>query len=194
MTATQHASVATGAGTVSLRDLEPDDIAEIIAYWHEGGADLAFLGIDLARLGQPQDTRLRYERALRTGNPAQPNIAFAIALDGKFVGYTLLNQYSAETNYSHWHITDKTRRAAGVSSALYPHRLKMYFDTTKMARLIHQTRTRNVGVNRMLDKFVPVAETVYVENPDGVALPGEFHHRLVRREDVPAIFAKAQSR
>jgi hypothetical protein len=37
-------------------------------------------------------------------------------------------------------------------------------------RLIHQTRTRNVGVNTMVDKFVPIAETVFVENPDGVAL------------------------
>jgi hypothetical protein len=67
----------------------------------------------------------------------------------------------------------------------------MYFDLTPMQRLIHQTRTHNTAVNRMLDKWVPVAETRYVEKPDGVALPGEFHLRYVQREDVPGFFARA---
>ncbi len=44
---------------------------------------------------------------------------------------------------------------------------------------MHQTRTRNIGVNRMLDKYVPVAETRHIERPDGVATPGEFHVRCV---------------
>jgi hypothetical protein len=48
-----------------------------------------------------------------------------------------------------------------------------------MNRLIHQTRTRNGSENTMLDKFVPIAETVFVEKPDGVALPGEFNIRYV---------------
>lgn len=67
----------------------------------------------------------------------------------------------------------------------------MYFDVAPIAQLIHQTRTRNVGVNRMLDRFVAVAETRYIETPDGVAAPGEFHLRYVRREDVPCFFAIA---
>ena len=78
--------------------------------------------------------------------------------------------------------------AAGLSTALYPHRIKTYFDTTSIERLIHQTRTRNVGVNRMLDKYVRVAETAFIKNPDGVAKPGEFHIRYVLRADVPRLF------
>ena len=46
------------------------------------------------------------------------------------------------------------------------------------------------GVNRMLDKFIPVSETKYVENSDGVALPGEFHIRYVTRDDIPRLFAR----
>jgi hypothetical protein len=189
----QHASIATKSGTAALRDLARDDIEAIVAYWHAGGADLEFLGIDPARLGEPSDTRARYERSLRTGDPAQRNIAYAIVLDGALAGYTLLNQYTPETNYSHWHIIAAEKRAAGLSSALYPHRIKMYFDTSGMARLIHQTRTRNIGVNRMLDKYVPIAETVWLEHPDGVAGGGEFHHRHVHREDVPKLFARAEA-
>ena len=38
-----------------------------------------------------------------------------------------------------------------------------------MERPIHQTRTRKVGVIQMLDNFVPVAETRYIEDPDAAS-------------------------
>jgi len=123
--------------------------------------------------------------------PNQKTFALAIALNGALVGYTLLNRCTPETNYGHWHITVPSLRAAGISTALYPHRVKVYFDLVPIMRLIHQTRTRNIAVSRMLDKFVPVAETCHVEQPDGVALPGEFHLRYVLRTDVPKLFARA---
>ena len=189
--ATEHGAVATKIGTAGLRDLARDDIDLIVEYWHGGIADLEFLGIDRTRLTTPNATRRRFEGAIRTGDPAQPNIVYAIMLDDRMIGFTLLNQYSSEINYSHWHIISKDRRAAGVSSALYPYRIRMYFETSRIERLIHQTRTRNIGVNRMLDKYVPVAETRYVDNPDGFALPGEFHMRFVRRKDIPRLFARA---
>jgi hypothetical protein len=191
-TVVEHGSVPTGVGVAGLRDLARADIELIVEYWHGGIADLEFLGIDQARLGTPASTWRRFEVALRNGDPAQPSIAYAITLDDRMVGYTLLNQYSPETNYSHWHLIFEDRRAAGVSSALYPYRLRMYFETANLERLIHQTRTRNIGVNRMLDKYVPVAETRFVDNPDGVALPGEFHIRFVFRADVPRLFARAE--
>jgi hypothetical protein len=190
MLSVEHARVECPSGIATLRDLAPDDIETIVAYWHGGGADLEFLGIDVAKMGDADNSRRRFGAMFRTGDRDQRQIAYAIALDGAMVGYTMLNQYDAENNYSHWHIIAKDRRAGGISSALYPHRIKMYFDTTDMQRLIHQTRTRNIGVNRMLDKYVPIAETAYVEKPDGLAGPGEFHMRHVRRSDLPRLFAR----
>lgn len=189
-----HANVHCRSGLAGLRDLEPDDIEAIVDYWHGGGADLFHLGIDLARLGTPDDMRCLYRERIRTGDKSQRSIAYAVTLDGKMVGYTHLNQYSPHSNYSHWHITQANIRAQGISSALYPHRVKMYFDTTNAERLIHQTRTRNIGVNRMLDKYVRAVETSYVENPDGLAGPGEFHIRYVHRADVPRLFEIAARR
>jgi hypothetical protein len=190
-----HASVQTSAGTAQLRDLEQRDIEPITCYWFEGGdAHLDFLGIDRRLLGRKEDTNARFRRAIPSGDADQPTIAFAITLDGEFIGYTLLNRFDAQTNYSHWHITDAGRRAHGLSSALYPWRTKIYFDAAPLKRLIHQTRTRNLAVNRMLNKFVPVAETVYIEHPDGVALPGEFHLRYVHRADIPRLFETAARR
>lgn len=188
---TTHASARTPIGVATLCDIIPDDVERIVGYWHDGGADLAFLGIDPVLLGTREETRQRFVRAIRTGAPDQPTLACAIAVEGSLAGYTLLNRYAPETNYSHWHIIEPGFRAAGLSSALYPHRIKMYFDLAPITRLIHQTRTRNLGVNRMLDKYVAIAETQYVEHPDGVAGPSQFHIRYVFAHQVPALFEAA---
>lgn len=189
---TDYAALNSRAGRATLRSLHPGDIDAVVRFWHESGDELLdFLGIDRARLGTKEDTRRRFLRAIPSRDPAQMNLAFAIDLDAELAGYTLLNRCSPEVNYSHWHIIRPELRGAGLSSALYPYRIRMYFDAADMEQLTHQTRTRNVAVNRMLDKWVPVAETKYIDNPDGVALPGEFHLRYVRREDVPGLLARA---
>lgn len=186
-------STKTSTGTAGIRDLTPEDIPAIADYWLLSPDEfLNSMGIDRARLGCRQDIHRRFSSAIRIGNEAQSSMALAITLDERFVGYTLLNHYSADVDYSHWHIIDARLRGCGVSTALYPHRIKTYFDLAPISRLIHQTRTRNVGVNRMLDKFIPIAETKYIENPDGVALPGEFHIRYVTRDDLPSLFLRAR--
>jgi hypothetical protein len=187
-----RASVRTRMGLAALRDLGLEDIEAIVSYWYTSGdRHLDWLGIDRSRLGAVDDTRHRFLLAIPTGDPNQQSVAFAITVDDDFAGYTLLNRYTPETNYSHWHITDPRLRASGISTSLYPHRIKMYFDLLPMDRLIHQTRTRNIGVNRMLDRYVPITETLYIEHPDGVALPGEFHLRYVFRKDIPSLLEKA---
>jgi len=149
------------------------------------------MGVDRQLLGSEADIHRRFVNAIRTGNPSQSTISLGITLEDRLVGYTLLNRYSEDVNYSHWHIIAPNLRAKGLSTALYPYRIKAYFDLAPISQLIHQTRTRNVGVNRMLDKFIPITETKCIDKPDGVAAPGEFHLRFVRREDIPAIFARA---
>jgi|HubBroStandDraft_4_1064222.scaffolds.fasta_scaffold66131_2 hypothetical protein len=187
-----HATVSTRAGLATLRDLGEGDVDAIVRYWHESGEEhLDAIGIDRVRLGSRDDTRQRLTRALRTGSPLQTSMAFAILIGGEFAGYSLLNRHAPQINHGHWHITRPELRASGLSTALYPYRIKMYFDVAPIERLVHQTRTRNVGVNRMLDRYVPIAETRYVEAPDGVATPGEFHIRYVHRADVAGFFLRS---
>ena len=187
-----HASVDTKVGLAELRDLGSEDIDAIVRFWYGSGDELLdFLGIDRSLLGTVEDTRGRFLHAIPTGDPDQPNIAFAITVNGQFAGYTLLNRYTPGINYSHWHITNPELRASGLSTALYPYRIKTYFDAAPIDRLIHQTPTRNIGV-RMLDWYVPVAETCYIERPDEVGLPGEFHLWYVFREDIPGLFETAK--
>lgn len=175
-----------------MRDITSEDVDAIARYWF-GSSDefLDCMGIDRKRLGTVEDTRKRFQRAMRTGRSDQQSFALAITLDNEFIGYTLLNRYAPEENYSHWHITNPDLRGTGISTALYPHRIKTYFDLVPIERLIHQTRTRNIAVNRMLDKYVPISQTCQIEKPDGVALPGEFNLRYAFRRDLEKFFAKA---
>ena len=185
-------SVEVANGVAGLRDITSADIPTIVNYWILAPDEhLTSMGVDRQRIGTQEDIYRRYANAIRTDDVRQSNIALGITLDERLVGYTLLNRYSDDVNYSHWHIIVPNLRAKGLSSALYPHRISAYFEVAPILQLIHQTRTTNVGVNRMLDKFVPVSKTKFVEKPDGVANPGEFHLRYVRREDIPGIFALA---
>lgn len=187
------ASVKTDHGIAGLRDLTSADLPPIIDYWLLSPVEyLDFMGINCQLLGSREDIQRRFTCAKRTGDPSQSTIALAITLDEQFVGYTLLNRYSEDVNYSHWHIIVPKLRGHGLSTALYPHRIEAYFDMAPITRLIHQTRTRNLGVNRMLDKFIAVSETKFIDKPDGVAGPGEFHIRFVGRDDIPRFFARAR--
>lgn len=186
------ASVKTVHGVARLRDLTSADLPAIVDYWLLSSVDhLDFMGVNRQLLGSGEEIHKRFLSAVRTGNSSQSAIALAITLDERLVGYTLLNRYSEEVNYSHWHIIISHLRGKRLSTALYPNRIKAYFDVAPISQLIHQTRTRNLGVNRMLDKFVAVSETKLIEKPDGVASPGEFHVRFVRRDDIPGFFARA---
>jgi hypothetical protein len=187
------ASVKTAQGIAGLRDLTSVDLPAIVDYWLLSPAEhLDFMGVNRQLLGSSEDIHTRFVNAVRTGDPSQSAIALAITLDERLVGYTLLNRYSEDVNYSHWHIIVSNLRGRGVSTGLYPYRIKTYFDVAPISRLIHQTRTRNLGVNRMLDKFIAVSETKWIDKPDGVASPGEFHVRFVTREDIPRFFARAE--
>ena len=186
-------SLKTAHGIAGLRDLTATDLPTIVDYWLLSTAEyLDFMGVDRELLGSSEEIHGRFAKAIRTGDPNQSAISLGITLNERLVGYTLLNRYSEDVNYSHWHIIDSNLRRRGLSTALYPFRIKAYFDVAPISRLIHQTRTRNFGVNRMLDKFIVVSETKLIDKPDGVASPGEFHIRFVGREDIPRIFARAE--
>jgi hypothetical protein len=191
MTPEIHARTQTKAGLATLRDTAPDECEAMAAYFHRPDAHLDTL-IDRRKLGPVSMMTEGFRQMIRTGDPGQLRTAYAIYLDDRFIGFTALFRQTSEINYSHWHIIDEAARATGLSTALYPHRMKMYFDLFPIERLIHQTKTSNTGVNRMLDKFVPVAKVELIDKPDGLASGGEFNIRYVSRADLPRIMARAQ--
>jgi hypothetical protein len=166
-----------------ITDAELDAIAD---YFHRPDEHLDTL-IDRQRLPDRASLRRRYASWRWSGDLDQMSSVFALRLDGRLIGFTNLLRKSPQENYSHWHIIEPKDRAGGISSSIYPTRIDLYFDLFPIERLVHQTRVTNTGVNRMLDKYVPVAKTEFVERPDGLARPGEFHMRYVTRADLPRI-------
>lgn len=181
-----HATVATPRGEATIRDLVVDDIDDIVRYWHHSGTEhLEFLGIDCTKLGSPEDTRKRFLHAIRTNDVNQANVALAITLDQRLIGYSNLNRYGPDDNYPHLHLIDPSSRAGGVATQTVPRILKIYFQLFPVRRLILQTHTDNTGINQVLDKYFPTAETRHFDNPDGLVGAGEFHVRYVSRSDLP---------
>lgn len=182
--------VATRLGQVWFDTIAEADLDPIADYFHRPDPHLDTL-IDRTRLPDRNALRARYASWKYEGDPAQMSSVFALRLvngtENRLIGFTNLLRKTPVENYSHWHILEPGDRASGISSAIYPTRLDLYFDHFPIERLVHQTRVSNAGVNRMLDKFVPIAKTEFVEKPDGLARPGEFHMRYVARADLPRI-------
>ena len=178
--------VPTRAGDVWFDDATDTDLDAIADYFIRPDAHLDTL-LDRAKMPDRAGLKARYAAWKRTGDPDQMQSVFALRLEGRLIGFTNLLRRNEMENYSHWHILDPDVRAGGISSAVYPTRLDLYFGLFPIERLVHQTRVSNTGVNRMLDRFVPVAKTEFVDRPDGLAKPGEFHMRHVMRSDLPRI-------
>ena len=206
-TGTILTSVHVPTGVLSFRDAVPADVEAYVTYWHYSGEEVKdLLGIDRERLGTPDDSRERFMKMIRTPGVHQPNVIFSITLNGEVIGYTNINQYSPDENYTHLHtyrsnvrsalrvtrLIDHARTSVGLAAALIGPGLAMYFDLFPVRRLTLQTRTTNRWINRALDMYMPPSETTYVANPPGLAAPGECHRRFVRREDVPWMLSRAK--
>ncbi len=183
--------VPTRLGPVWFDNAVTDADLDVMAdYFHRPDPHLDTL-IDRTKFRGAAVLRERYASWVWSGDPAQMSSVFALRVESagasRLIGFTNLLRKTPEENYSHWHIIDPPDRAGGVSSAIYPTRIDLYFDLFPIERLIHQTRVTNTGVNRMLDKFVPIAKTEFVARPDGLAKPGDFHMRYVTRADLPRI-------
>lgn len=175
-------------------DLAEDDLDIMADYFTRPDAHLDTL-MDRTKLTRER-LRERYAAWRWSGDRSQMSSVFAlrcVSAEGvRLIGFTNLLRRAPDENYSHWHIIEESDRSSGVSSAIYPTRIDLYFELFPIERLVHQTRVTNTGVNRMLDKFVPVSRVEHVDKPDGLAKPGEFVIRYVTRADIPRIHAIAE--
>ena len=194
-------------GVIAIRDVIEEDIDGFVDYWHfSGEKHLNFLGIDRNKLGTPGETRGRFLRSIRTPGVYQQAVAFSITLNSHLIGYTNINLYNRYENYPHLHLnaalirtavlapnTNSLSKRGGLATTLVAHILKNNFYLFDIDRIVLQTRTRNALINRALSAYMPVMETRYVECPDGLAGPGEFHVRHVVRTDMPRILERSRA-
>jgi hypothetical protein len=95
------APVKTANGFAGLRDITAADVPAIVDYWVlTPDQHLTSMRVDRQRIGTQEDIYRRFANAIRTGHAQQSNIALAITLNDRLVGYSLLNRYSDDVNYS----------------------------------------------------------------------------------------------
>jgi RimJ/RimL family protein N-acetyltransferase len=169
---------AFGDDLLSVREMAERDIEAFVAYWHDGGADLDFLGIDRAKLGTRQDTRARFLGLCRRDGPCDA-VGFTFERNGSVIGFTNINIFGRSKGYLHVHLTDPAARRRGILSAIFWHALPVLgghvLDTYPIDGFVLETRTRNVGINRVV-RSVGLRPTAvrHLDDPDGLAGPGEF--------------------
>jgi RimJ/RimL family protein N-acetyltransferase len=174
-----------------LRDLEPDDIGALVAYWVEADpAYLDFLGVDREKLGTVDDTRRRFESLIRTGDPDQERVAFVWTLDGVVTGYTNLHFVTPDENYIHTHIIRPAARGKGFASSSFANLMQVVFrEFSRIDRLLLVTQPHNEGINRVLTKVGLTYERRWYDEPDGLPRPGWFNVFGVTRQMVESFLA-----
>jgi RimJ/RimL family protein N-acetyltransferase len=186
-------SLSLPGGTIRIRDLAETDIDVCVAYWHDNDEEhLRLLNIDVKKLGTPEETRERFRSMIRTDDPDQRSVAFAVTLDGRLIGYVNINRDGADA-YPHVHIFDPTARAQGYFTLLLPQTLEFLFTLYPLECIVIQTRTRVTAINRALDRYLPEEGTGWIDEPDGLAGPGMFHRRTVRAQDLPRLLRRGET-
>jgi RimJ/RimL family protein N-acetyltransferase len=179
---------------LAVRDLEEGDIEAFVRYWHGGGgADLEFLGIDPAKLGTPADTWQRFRSYIRRRDPAPEAVGFTFTRNATPIGYTNINIFGRPDGYVHVHLTDPQARAQGSLTALFAAMLPAIateiLPRLPISGLVLEARTRNVGINRVLRSIGLIPDkTMHLDDPDGVAGPGEFNVYYLNATSIAALY------
>lgn len=151
--------VPTRLGPAWFDNVTDTDLDVMAGYFNRPDPHLDTL-IDRTRFPGSAALRERHASWAWTGDSAQMSSVFALRVESegasRLIGFTNLVRKTPEESYSHWHIIDPEDRAGGVSFAIYPTRIDLYFDLFPIERLVHQARVTNTGVNRMLDALSPV--------------------------------------
>lgn len=174
-----------------LRDLEPDDIPALVAYWVDADpAYLDFLGVDREKLGTADDIRQRFEAQIRTGDPDQERIAFVSTLDGVVTSYTNFHFLSPEENYMHAHVIRPSARGKGMASSSFANLMRVVFEQfPRVEHLLLVTQPHNDRINHVLTKVGLTHERRWYDEPDGLPLPGWFNVFTLTRQMVEAFLA-----
>lgn len=202
------------AGILRVRDAMPEDVRHYVKYWHYSGDRIInFLRIDRDRLGGPEESEQRFMSMIRNSGASQKSVIFSITLNDQVIGYTNLNMHNSIENYPHFHTyihSDRSalrkalegapgarmdggqRRTAGIAAVLVGATISTYFSIFPIARIVLQTRPTSLGINIALDHYLEVHHTEFIDKPDGLAGPGEFHMRYAYSKDREYFASKSR--
>ena len=161
---------------VVIRDIEEGDVETLVSYWHDSDpAYLASLGVDLSKLAAREVTRSRFLASRPDAPEPRERATFVVTADGQLVAYTNLNFKTLDEVYVHVHTLARNSLAKALAYALFPQMIKIFFERFPITRLTMQTSPQNRNINRFLGSFGLTPERLHLDQPDGMARPGEFN-------------------
>jgi RimJ/RimL family protein N-acetyltransferase len=183
-----HFEIDLQGEVIRLRDLQEEDIPALVSYWADSSPEyIRSIGADPRKVPSRDQLQTTYRSALPENGPGRSRIVLiAESIKGNLIGYTNLSIKSAEESYAHVHILDPAYRSRGVAQALFPRAMRQFFRLVPIRKILMQTSPENQRVNRFLQAVGLTPERVHIENPDGMARPGEFNvYTLERRLFIP---------
>jgi RimJ/RimL family protein N-acetyltransferase len=158
---------------VLAREVRPEDLDALVAYWHESSPDyLASLGVDPAKLGSREETRARLSPS---GEPGRRSVTVVAEVDGELVAYTNMRVVEPGTACAHLHTLRRDRLVRRVVYALFPQVTVAAASDLGVVRLRFETTVGNDGINRYLQRFGLEPRRRWLDDPDGLARAGEFN-------------------
>jgi RimJ/RimL family protein N-acetyltransferase len=158
---------------VSARPLQNEDLDVLVSYWHETPIEyLKSLGVDAGKLGSPAETRARLRASL---DGASDRLCVVAEMEGELVAYSNLAVREEGTAYGHLHTLRDDAVVRRAVYHLFPQVTAMAFEYLGVTRLRFEASVDNLGINRYLQSFGLKPRRLLLEEPDGMARPGEFH-------------------
>jgi hypothetical protein len=110
-------AVEVNGSRVLAHEAREGDLDALVAYWHgsEPGY-LESLGVDMGKLGTPEETYERLASRLKSGEDRRSLIVVA-EMDGELVAYSNLRQIDPDTACGHLHTLVPTRWCARRSTS-----------------------------------------------------------------------------
>ena len=181
-----YASVQVSDRTIELRDIQEEDVAPIVRYWHDSDHRyLESLGVDINKLRTREETAALFKKSLRATRAPFDRATLVFSDNEKAIGYTNLNYRDEGVAYAHVHILYPEYLGLGFMSELFQPAVRVFFTEFPTRELRFETSTTNARINRYLEKVgMVVSKTEYVENPDGMARAGLFNLYVVTKESV----------
>jgi RimJ/RimL family protein N-acetyltransferase len=159
---------------VVARELRESDLDALVAYWHESPPDyLASLGVDLAKLGSPEQTRARLAGSL-DGDGRRTAITVVAEVGGQVVAYTNMRAIDDQTACAHLHTLVRDETVTALVYELFGPVIAAVLEALEVSHLRFETSVENRGINKYLESFGLQPKVVQLENPDGLARPGQF--------------------
>jgi RimJ/RimL family protein N-acetyltransferase len=174
---TIYETIEVNGKKISVCDIQEDDIAIIVDYWHN--SDEAFLdsmGVDHAKITSREATAAKFIDSIPSNRGEFSRMTLIFKHDNKPIGYTNVNFDKDRIGYAHVHIINANYRQIGFVARLFKRCIDIYKNEFDVKDLRFQTNTENRRINRYLEKMgYKIAGTDYIDKPDGMARPGWYH-------------------